>query len=653
MKKKFIFLLFTAIFILHPLTAFAEEPYLTWTVSYERWLPTQQAYEAMAFIAMPEIDSPQDLYIDLNNYLYIADSAERHIVVLDAQRNFVRIVGTGELSSPTGVAVNAYGEIFVADSNYVVKFCPQGSLLNRFGRPDSDIFGADAPFRPLKLALDARGTIYIVGEAASNGLIMLNPEGEFLGYFGANDTTLTLFQALQNFFTPRERRQFLNVPIPPTNIAIDDRGAIFTATQGLWNEPVKRLNMAGANMLPSFFAPSPLDIAMAHHGGFFILNSYGWIIEYDAEGFPLFLFGDIDPTVQRHGVFRQPTSIVQDHSGNLLVADALSGLIHIFTPTEFTRWIHLAMEYFEHGQYVQSMAYWEEVLRLHSAFPLAHYAIGQGLFLQEQFHAARERFYLAGYRSGYSEAFWEIRSLWLQENTLAIIIGIAVFVALLKGSGIAKKRGLRIPKPKNRIFSELAHAKRILTRPADAYYEIRFLGKASAVSATIMYIGLLAAFFISAVGTGFIFTWDTPFDILPMMGIFILAITLFVIVNFLVATVNEGEGSFKNVYIGTAYAATPFILLAVPATLLTHILTLNEAFVYQLILYIAIGWSLVLQFIMIKEIHDYEIREVLKNIFLTLFAAGVIVLVVFVQYLLIGQVVEFVRGMFMEVGIRG
>jgi len=38
---------------------------------------------------------------------------------------------------------------------------------------------------------------------------------------------------------------------------------------------------------------------------------------------------------------------------------------------------------------------------------------------------------------------------------------------------------------------------------------------------------------------------------------------------------------------------------------------------------------------------------------LTLFTAAVIVLVVFVQYLLLGQVVEFVRSIVMEVGVRG
>jgi len=638
---------------MQPLAVQAIEPYQTWTPGHYWSLPTQQAYEPMAFIAMPEIDSPQDLFIDANNYLYVADSSRRHIVVLDGDRNFVRTIGAGELSSPTGVTVNVYGEIFVADSDYVVQFSATGELLNRFGRPDSFLFGATAPFRPLKLALDARGTIYVVGEAATNGLIRLSPTGEFLGYFGANDTNLTLFQALQNLFTPAERRQFLNVPIPPTNIEVDSRGAVFTVSHGLANESLKRFNVAGTNMLEGLGGFGNLDITTAHHGGFFVLNSDGFIFEFDSEGSLLFIFGSIDPTVQRLGVFRQPTSIVQDHNSNLLVSDALSGIIHVFTPTEFTRWVHSAMEYFERGQYVQSMAYWEEVLRLHAAFPLAHYAIGQAMFLQEEFHEARERFYLAGDRTGYSEAFWEIRSIWLEENSLWIVVGIVVLVVLSQLWRFAKKRGYKIPKPHGQLFRELGHMKKMLINPADAYYEIRFHGKASVLSATVMYIALATSFFVALLATAYIFSWHLWFSIPITMLIFVLAVALFVVVNFLVATINEGEGGFKNVYIGTAYAATPFILLVIPITLLSHLLTFSEQFVYQFLFYVAIGWSLVLQFIMIKEIHDYEIRDVIKNILLTLFTAAVIVLVVFVQYLLLQQVWEFVRSFVMEVGSHG
>ena len=658
--KRIIFLviLFSLIF---GSTVSATPPFNTYTRSVDfTWTETQQAYEAISFISSAEIRSPQDLFIDSNNYLYVADSSTRQIIVLNENREIVRLIGRGELTAPTGVTVNQYGEIFVADRDYVVIFCPEGELLNRFGRPDSPLFGATAAFRPLKLAVNSHGVIFIAGEAAHNGLIMLGYDGEFLGYFGANQTVLTLFQILQNTFTPRDRRH-VNVPLPPTSVAIDDRGAVFTVTNGLLSERVKKLNVTGNNILPNVTSTlTTIDIAMAHHGGFFVLDTQGIIIEYNSEGWPIFSFGFTDPAVQRMGVFLSPTSIAQDNYGNLFVADGVSGLIHFFAPTEFARWVHMAMYYFDQGLYTESMAYWEEVLRFHSGFSLANMAIGQALFLKEDFTSALHSFYVARYVTGYSEAFWELRNDWMILHAGSLIVGVFALWLIFKGL-----RGLRGDKENKTqwritphpILQELAHVKKVLRSPVDAFYEIRFHNKASVKSATIMYVLLLVAYFISIVGRGFVFTETTLlsffFSVPMLMLIFVSAVALFVVVNYLVATINEGEGSFKNVYICTAYSSAPYILLSVPATIISRVLTLNENFVFSFAMQIAVVWSFVLVFLMIKELHDYEIGAVIKNIILTVFTAGVLIVTGFVLYLLVGQVIEFALDIVMEVGVRG
>ena len=81
-------------------------------------------------------------------------------------------------------------------------------------------------------------------------------------------------------------------------------------------------------------------------------------------------------------------------------------------------------------------------------------------------------------------------------------------------------------------------------------------------------------------------------------------------------------------------------------------LTLNEAFLYEFFM-LAIGvWSLLLVFIMLKEMHDYVIRDTIKNVLLTGFAGAVTVVVGFVMYLLLNQVYLFVSNVAVEVGTR-
>ena len=47
--------------------------------------------------------------------------------------------------------------------------------------------------------------------------------------------------------------------------------------------------------------------------------------------------------------------------------------------------------------------------------------------------------------------------------------------------------------------------------------------------------------------------------------------------NYLVSTFSDGEGRLKDVFVISAYSLMPFIILTLPMTLLSHILTFNEA----------------------------------------------------------------------------
>jgi len=646
-----------------PETAAANSAFNTYTASVDgSIIQTQQAYEVMAILSMPEIGRPEDMFIDGNNNLYIADSANGYILVLDGDRNMARVVGSDYLSRPTGVAVNEHGDVFVADTEHVFQFTADGRLVNRFGRPDDDIFGSTAPFLPRKLALDFRGNIYIVGEAANNGLIVLTQDGEFFGYFGANLASLTFFQTLQNLFTPKENRRFLNLPTPPTNLAIDDRGNVHTVTSGFGDESIQKLNIAGNNILnPSGWLDIfPVDIAIGKNGNLTVISSLGGVAEYTPTGDLLFYFGELDNSAQRPGIFRQPTSIAVDTDGNLYVSDADSSLIHIFVPTEFAYWVHLAMSDFEAGRYLQSTSYWGEVLRFHSAFSFADLAIGQALFLNGNFDEALDRIYLARHKEWYSQVFWEIRNAWLLRHSAVIIVAFVFAFFVVKGMRVAGRKtgydkivaGFYRQKIDNKVFRELSLLFKILRHPLDTFYDIKHHGKSSVLTATLIYLMCFVVFSLSYTFTGFLFRWNFYQNLPELLAIFLVIITLFVVVSYLVSSVNDGEGSFVNMYISCAYAMSPFLLASVPIIFLSMILTQNESFVYSLVISVSIVWTVLLQFIMVKEIQDYSIRDTVKNIVLTVFGGVVVVFVVFVLYLLLQQVYEFAKDIIWELWNR-
>ncbi|MFA6801189.1 MAG: YIP1 family protein, partial [Acholeplasmataceae bacterium] len=190
--------------------------------------------------------------------------------------------------------------------------------------------------------------------------------------------------------------------------------------------------------------------------------------------------------------------------------------------------------------------------------------------------------------------------------------------------------------------------------PLDTFYDIKHRHRASYASATIIYVLLIIVSILAVYLTSFVFARNdvTSFNFLRYTAIIVSGILLFVFSNYLISTLNNGEGWFKDVYISTAYALMPYVLLTLPIVVLSNIMTQNEIFIYQAMLFIRNGWSILLIVIMIKEIHGYSVSELIKNILLTVFTMVMIALILFLIYVLLNQMIDYFVGIIKEVLLR-
>jgi hypothetical protein len=120
-----------------------------------------------------------------------------------------------------------------------------------------------------------------------------------------------------------------------------------------------------------------------------------------------------------------------------------------------------------------------------------------------------------------------------------------------------------------------------------------------------------------------------------------------------VATITNGEGFFKDVYVSTAHALIPYIILTPILAIISNGLTYNEWIVYQLLDGLRFIWSGALIVLMIKEVHNYDVKALLKNIFLTFFTMVMLVLIGFLMYVLTAQLWNYVESIIQEVILRG
>lgn len=651
-----------------PADAFS--PYTTWAMGPGGGLYfTQDAYTPLSEIDLP-LNGPEDMFLAPDGALYIADTGNGRILRLDSDFEITADLGRGALQAPTGVFVDADGVIYIADAgkNAIIILDKDGNLIREFGRPTEPLFGRNREFLPRKVTVDARKNLYIVSEGSVNGLVMMNTNGNFIGYFGANAAEMSLSMILQRLFLTREQlEQFIrNEAASPSNVTIDAQSLVYTATAGTARDrSLRKFTISGKNLFESVHGSTTFrDIHVSPSGLLLGVDANGRIYEYDLSGTLLFVFGGKDRGDQRLGTLANPTAIERINDDTLLVLDKEKNAIVAYQSTAFARTVHDGVRLYMDGFYVESKPYFEQVLTYNGLFIMAYQGIADAYYKQGNYARALDAYRYAEDRNGYSETFWELRNLVLQQhlgNALMALMGLWATGSLF--SWMERRRGWLNPLrqwarglQRHRLLDDFVFMFRFIKQPADSFYYIKKNQRGSLTFALILYAWVVVVRIVSLYVTGFSFSpYPSPAWIAvesELVGI-ILPLALWNVANYLVSTISDGEGRFRHVIIGSAYSLFPYALFALPIALLSNVLTLNEVFIYNFSLQLTLAWTGIMLVIMVKEVHNYSFSETVRNILATLFTMGMFLLTGYILYVLFNQLVEFILAIVQEVGLRG
>ncbi len=526
------------------------------------------------------------------------------------------------------------GDIYVADSGSkaVLIFDKNFQKLGSLGRPDSPIF-ADTNYEPKRVAVDGGGNVYLIGEGVYNGVIQLAGTGEFLGYFAVNDADLTFSQRLQQLlFTRAQLANLVDInPTVFTNVFVDKSGIVYTATSGTNRNGMKKHSTNGGNMFKTnvWSYDTLTDVYVDDDGLIYTSSAEGYINVYSKNGEEIFSFGSYVTTVDISGLFTSLPSLAVDRNGNIWCVDGSKGYLQSFKPTEYAQMVYSAMNLYEEGRYSEAMVQWNEVLKLNQMSILAHNGVGKAYLHDEEYEASLEHFKVANNKDFYSQAYWEVRNAWLQK-WLGPILGVVALLIVLRGvvKVIDRKKGGHIAAAGKRVkeklgglpvLKDMIYALRTPRHPMDYYYEIRKHRQGSILSATVIYLLFFIDFMAFKTQKGFIYQTMKVEDMdigSIVLGFFIL-LGLFILCNYLVTSINDGDGTFKQIYMIPAYGLMPAMISILVVTLVSYVLTYNEAFLLTIVLIIGITWSVITIFIGLQTVHDYTFGETVRSILLT------------------------------------
>lgn len=640
-------------------------PYQTYTLnSSNRLIPTQTAYIPVGnFGGLLGLSSPEDVYF-YENELYIADTGNKRIVISSIDGELIHTIELADFNQPTGLFVKE-NYLYVADKGEKKVFkidLDTDLIVQTIEKPTSPIYGQKNDFVPIKVAVDSSDSIYIVGEGSTSGIIQVNYAGEFVGYLGINSVTLSLRKILYNFFV-KDSELASSLPASPTNIALGTKGSILSTNVNVM-ETFKRLNISGLNtLLPTTIYPNAVlsDIWMNGENYIYTIAESGDVYEYDSNGNMLFYFNTRDYSMtQSLGLTSSPKGVITDNLGNLYILDKGYNSIHVYQRTVFVDLVHQAVTLYNDGKYIESKPIWEEIIRQNSSFALAHSALGAALAKEGDFDGALSEYFDAKDYLGYSNAYWEIRNVAIQENLpVFAMVFIGLFIFLKIGMALFRKSVLY---PKYTAFKEGVKEKKLVREvtfslnafkhPNDMFFGIKRYKEASYTSGLIVFGLFILVYLINIYATGFLFRASNLNNVLVQMVTVLSVFFLYVLVNYLVSTLNDGEGRFKDIFIATAYVLIPYIVLTLPMTFLSNYLTYNESFIFQFYHQIIFWWTMILIIMSIKGIHNFTFWETVKNILIILFGMFILILIGLLIYSFMGQLIEFVLSIIKEVIYR-
>ncbi len=392
-----------------------------------------------------EFLNPEDLFIDENGDIYVADTGNNRIVKINKDGQLLKVFKdeNNPFYLPTGIFVEENGDLYIADSGNkrIVIMNDKGEIKKVIGKPDSDLLSDVNDFTPVKLAIGTTGYIYtIVGK----DFMAIDTDGSFKGFVGAERLGFSLKRVLINIFATEEQKARLPRDIPPsyTNFTVNKDGEI-TACSSAENDQIKVLNYPGQSIYASGFYgeiteydeygdalyPVFSDICTDDSGTVTLVEQRsGKVYQYDKEGNSVTVFGGIGTT---RGYFQSPSAIDRDSNGNLYILDKKMNNIQIFAPTEFLNTITRANEYYFSGDYESALKEWQNVVKINPDYPLAATRIGKIYYKNEKYAESLENYYNGDDMTGYSETFGEIRHLFIRDNMGILVIVAVVLIGLL------------------------------------------------------------------------------------------------------------------------------------------------------------------------------------------------------------------------------
>lgn len=642
------------------------------------------------------LNLPTDIFIQNNEFLYIADTGNNRIVKITLDGVFVgeiTSVGEKDLKSPQGVFVTNDNLIYIADTgnSRIVCIDEQGNLIKEFGKPESSMLEDISLYSPTKITVSDTGELYVLlGER----IMKVDSLNNFRGFIGQTNIGFDFTEWLLRLVASEEQKQNMNKRFASTyyNFCIHEGKLLYAVSQDT-NSQIKVLNTVGNNIYRTnggvstgmgtiwdtivnyfkgkvisksysygqqFNKESPVfnDICVNADGIVTVIQKQnGMIYQYDQNGQILCAFGGLG---EQKGQFSNPVSIVTDSDGLLYVLDSSYGNIQVFEPTDFIKSVQQATIAYDEGKYNESQELWTKVLTIDETYPLALAGLGNACFKNRDWKGAMEYYQRYNDRSLYTKAFSKYIYEIFRENfvlTVVIILILVLLVIYLASKLINGTKSIvadfeynRIPKAN--FIQQLRLSFGMVVCPIRTLNALKYnRGRIAGWGAAVV----MAAAFLTRLA--FVFFVHYPMQDIELQNVdvflelvkLILPIVTWIVSSYLISSQFDGESKLLENFIAASYSMMPYIILNLFATGLSQFISWDQRFLFGFIVNGATIIVIVLLFLSVLKLNDYSFGRTVVVSLISILAMGIIWIAALLGYTVVARLIKFIADVIYEI----
>lgn len=203
-------------------------------------------------------------------------------------------------------------------------------------------------------------------------------------------------------------------------------------------------------------------------------------------------------------------------------------------------------------------------------------------------------------------------------------------------------------------FTEKGWLKHVIFHPVEGFEDLRWKKKGSVKISLLIVLGLFIAMVVQKrlMGFQFYMSYEKFFNVIPLLAQSVVFFFAWVVGNWAVCTLFNGEGTLKRILIFSAYSLVPYIICTYISVFFSNFLIQDESIWVNCIYYIGLGWSIVLMIQAMRAVHQYSFGMTLLSIVATIIAMLIILFLVILLLSLFQQVYVFFYSIYTEIAYR-